>query len=160
MALIYRLSIYRICTLYIGNLYMSSHCEVLSTAILRIVLFFTFQANYYISIWQETPILIGYRLIHKCITHEKIKRLMNPAQATSFRNATGKIDYTMTNDYMFRAVLQDCYPQSDRTWQGNWRQGLCSRYQGFQRIRSFMPPAKWSTWRSITFIMTTSPFMC
>jgi hypothetical protein len=44
---------------------------------------------------------------------------MNPAQATSFRNATGKIDYTMTNDYMFRAVLQDCYPQSDRTWQGN-----------------------------------------
>lgn len=32
---------------------------------------------------------------------------MNPAQATSFRNATGKIDYTMTNDYMFRAVLQE-----------------------------------------------------
>lgn len=64
-------------------------------------------------------ILIGYRLIHKCITHERIKRLMNPAQATSFRNATGKIDYTMTNDYMFRAVLQDCYPQSDRTWQGS-----------------------------------------
>lgn len=24
----------------------------------------------------------------------------------SFENATGKIDYTMTNDYMFRAILQ------------------------------------------------------
>ncbi len=32
---------------------------------------------------------------------------MNPTQATTFRNATGKIDYTMTNDYMFRAVLQE-----------------------------------------------------
>ena len=26
---------------------------------------------------------------------------------SAFQNATGKIDYTMTNDYMFRAVLQE-----------------------------------------------------
>ncbi len=32
---------------------------------------------------------------------------MNQTPAKTFKNATGKIDYTMTNDYMFRAVLQE-----------------------------------------------------
>ncbi len=31
---------------------------------------------------------------------------MNQTPTKTFKNATGKIDYTMTNDYMFRAVLQ------------------------------------------------------
>lgn len=30
-----------------------------------------------------------------------------PFSATSYLNATGSIDYGMTNDYMFRAVLQE-----------------------------------------------------
>lgn len=29
-----------------------------------------------------------------------------PIQQNTFQNATGKIDYTLTNDYMFRAVMQ------------------------------------------------------
>ena len=32
---------------------------------------------------------------------------MDKIKNTSFKNATGKIDYTLTNDYMFRAVLQE-----------------------------------------------------
>lgn len=32
---------------------------------------------------------------------------MNQTPTKTFKNATGKIDYTMTNDYMFRAVLQE-----------------------------------------------------
>ncbi len=32
---------------------------------------------------------------------------MNRTQKRTFKNAAGKIDYTMTNDYMFRAVLQE-----------------------------------------------------
>lgn len=32
---------------------------------------------------------------------------MNQTPENTFQNATGKIDYTMTNDYMFRAVLQE-----------------------------------------------------
>ena len=32
---------------------------------------------------------------------------MNQTPDKTFKNATGKIDYTMTNDYMFRAVLQE-----------------------------------------------------
>lgn len=30
----------------------------------------------------------------------------NTIQSNTFQNATGKIDYTLTNDYMFRAVMQ------------------------------------------------------
>ena len=32
---------------------------------------------------------------------------MNNFQGNTFQNATGKIDYTLMNDYMFRAVLQE-----------------------------------------------------
>lgn len=32
---------------------------------------------------------------------------MNDFQGNTFQNATGKIDYTLMNDYMFRAVLQE-----------------------------------------------------
>ncbi len=32
---------------------------------------------------------------------------MNMTPSKSYKDATGKIDYTMTNDYMFRAVLQE-----------------------------------------------------
>ena len=32
---------------------------------------------------------------------------MKQTPKSAFQNATGKIDYTMTNDYMFRAVLQE-----------------------------------------------------
>ena len=32
---------------------------------------------------------------------------MNNTQENTFQNATGKIDYTLMNDYMFRAVLQE-----------------------------------------------------
>lgn len=32
---------------------------------------------------------------------------MNETPKNTFKNATGKIDYTMTNDYMFHAVLQE-----------------------------------------------------
>ncbi|MDE6913413.1 MAG: Rpn family recombination-promoting nuclease/putative transposase [Lachnospiraceae bacterium] len=31
---------------------------------------------------------------------------MNNIQEKTFQNATGRIDYTLMNDYMFRAVLQ------------------------------------------------------
>jgi len=34
----------------------------------------------------------------------------NTAPSPSYENATGKIDYTFTNDYMFRVLLQKKQP--------------------------------------------------
>ncbi len=39
-------------------------------------------------------------------SYEGRKTFMKQTKS-AFQNATGKIDYTMTNDYMFRAVLQE-----------------------------------------------------